>query len=102
MTYKEKLLLEYPVVDRIEIKWITHNHVNRISEKTGKPMKDYPTQVVSVIQAITEEDYAFIESILKLVAESVKYVKENPKTAYIVFKDYRLKEVEPKTHILFK
>lgn len=89
-------------IDRIAIKWITHNHINRISEKTGKPMKDYPTQVVPVVMAITEQDYDFIESILKLVAESVKYVKENPETAYIVFKDYRLKEQEVKQHAIFK
>lgn len=89
-------------IDRIEIKWITHNLLNRTSEKTGKPLKDYPTQTVPVVLVITEENYGFIESILKLVAESVKYVKENPKAAYIVFKDYRLKEFEAKVHPIFK
>lgn len=78
-------------IDRIRIVWITHNQTGRFSEKTGKPLKDYPTTVTAVTEMITQEDLDFIESLLKLVAESVDTVKQNPDLAYLVFKDYRLK-----------
>jgi len=78
-------------INRIRIKWITNNQVGRISEKTGKPMKDYPATVADSTETITNEDMNFIESILKLIAETVACYKANPNLAYILFKDYRLK-----------
>ena len=72
--------------------WITTNQVNRISPDTGKPMKDYPaTCSVSKSIIIDEQSLEFIESILKLVAETVQFVLANPDKAYITFRDYRLK-----------
>lgn len=72
--------------------WITTNQVNRISPDTGKPMKDYPaTCSVSKSISIDEPSLEFIESILKLVAETVQFVLANPDKAYITFRDYRLK-----------
>lgn len=78
-------------VNRIRIVWVTNNIVGRISDKTGKPMKDYPATVSTSTQTITNEDMDFIESILKLTAEKVAYYKANPETAYLLFNDYRLK-----------
>ena len=78
-------------VDRLRIVWITQPDTNRYSEKTGKRLKDYPCQIVPVTYVITEEDWNFISSILSLVAESVAYVQQHPETAYLIFKDYRLK-----------
>lgn len=79
-------------VDRIRIIWVTRNETNRISEKTNKPMKDYPAQAVAVTEQITEQDLLFIESILKLISETVYMYKLYPQLAYMLFKDYRLKE----------
>lgn len=79
-------------VDRIRIIWVTRNETNRISEKTNKPMKDYPSQAVAVTEQITEQDLLFIESILKLISETVYMYKLYPQLAYTLFKDYRLKE----------
>jgi len=79
-------------IDRIRILWITNNDVGRISDKTNKPMKDYPCQVVEASEMFTQESYDFIESILKLIAETVDYYKQHPELAYIIFKDYRLKQ----------
>lgn len=79
-------------VDRIRIIWVTRNDVGRISPKTGKPMKDYPTQSVAVTEQITETDLLFIESILKLISESAHAAIKHPELAYMLFKDYRLKE----------
>lgn len=83
-------------INRIRIKWITNNAVGRISEKTGKPMKDYPATVADCTETITNEDMDFIESILKLICETVAYYKANPSLAYILFRDYRLKESDGK------
>ena len=79
-------------INRIRIVWITNNVVGRISDKTGKPMKDYPATVAACTETITNEDMDFIESILKLVAEKVAYYKAHPETAYLLFNDYRLKD----------
>jgi hypothetical protein len=79
-------------VDRIRIIWVTRNDVGRISEKTGKPMKDYPSQAVEVTEQITETDLLFIESILKLISESAYTAIKHPELAYLIFKDYRLKK----------
>jgi hypothetical protein len=78
-------------IDRISIVWITNHTVGRISDKTGKPMKDYPATVHQVTEIISQEDLDFIESLLNLVSDSVDYVNANPDTAYLLFKDYRLK-----------
>lgn len=86
-------------IDRIAIKWVTRANVGRVSEKTGKPLKDYPSVVHTVIHLVTQEDWEFIEQILKLVAETVQYVREHPESAYIVFRDYRLKK--PSQHPVF-
>lgn len=79
-------------INTASIIWITTNQINRISPDTGKPMKDYPA-TCSVSKSITIDDQSleFIESILKLVAESVQFVLANPDKAYLVFRDYRLK-----------
>lgn len=78
-------------INRIRIVWITNNVVGRISEKTNKPMKDYPATVTACTEMITNEDLDFIESILKLISETVAYYKANPELAYLLFRDYRLK-----------
>ncbi|WP_169777746.1 PD-(D/E)XK nuclease family protein [Campylobacter curvus] len=78
-------------ITRIRIVWVTNNIVNRISEKTGKPMKDYPSSVVPVTELITDDDMRFIEDYLKLIAETYLKSKENPELTYLLYSDYRLK-----------
>jgi hypothetical protein len=79
-------------INRIRIVWITNNVVGRISEKTGKPMKDYPATVGVCTETITNDDLDFIESILKLICETVETYYDNPNLAYLLFRDYRLKK----------
>ena len=78
-------------IQNIRIVWITNNIVGRVSEKTGKPLKDYPSKVIPVTQVITNEDMEFIESYLKLIAETYLKAKECPELTYLLFSDYRLK-----------
>lgn len=95
LAYAYALIKSGTPVSTASIIWITTNQVNRISPDTGKPMKDYPaTCSVSKSITIDEQSLEFIESILKLVAETVQFVLANPDKAYIVFRDYRLKQSE--------
>lgn len=79
-------------INRIRIVWITNNQVGRISETTGKPMKDYPTTATAVTEEINSADLEFIESILKLISETVQAARDYPQLTHCLFKDYRLKQ----------
>jgi len=84
----------------INIIYVTTNVVGRTGT-TGKPLADYPATATTLTHYITAEDIEFIESILKLVAETAEYVKANPHLAYIIFRDYRLKSIIPKIKFTF-
>lgn len=75
----------------LKLVYITENEVNRISEKTGKPLKDYPSQWSTVVHEVTQEDLDLIESCINLVAESVQMFKAKPELRHIIAQDMRLK-----------
>ena len=79
-------------IDYMKLLYITRANINRISPKTGKPMKDYPSKFHVVTEEVTQEKLDFIESVLKLIAESVKTFKEKPELRHIIAQDYRLKQ----------
>lgn len=110
MSYEHKLqLLTYAWIQRqrgrdikrINIIYVTTHEVNRGLGKNGKPLADYPSSTSLITHVITEDDMDFISNVLNLIAETVKFVQENPDKAYIVFKDYRLKHQLPKPIITF-
>jgi len=78
-------------IDRVRITWVTHNDVNRISEKTGKPMKDYPTEVIDVTEMVTDEDMKYVEDYLNLVADTYEAIKKSPELAYLIIGDTTLR-----------
>jgi len=78
-------------INRIRIVYITRNNVGRISEKTLKPMKDYPTTVSVITEEITQKDLDFIESLIFLTSDSVDAWNKMPEFRYIIAQDYRLK-----------
>lgn len=77
-------------VSHIRLVFVTTNDVNRISEKTGKPMKDYPSTANVLDYEITDTDMEIIDNTIKLVAHSVKIWKEQPDLRYLLAQDFRL------------
>ena len=107
--YKHKLqLLTYAYIKTklgtpiktINIIYVTANQVNRVGT-TGNPLADYPSVTSTLTHYVTQEDMEFIESLLKLVAETVLHVKAHPEQAYLLFKDYRLKTELPTPKFTF-
>ena len=87
-------------VNYIKLVYITRNETGRFSEKTGKPLQDYPSQVYTVQEPVTQANLDLIESCIKLIAESVQCWQQHPELRHILAQDYRLKELpKPK---LFK
>jgi hypothetical protein len=87
-------------VDFCKLVYISRDNTGRVSEKTGKPLQDYPSTVNIVTHQITDEDMAIIENTLKLVAESVLLFKAHPEFRHIIMQDYRYKVKEKP--VLFK
>ena len=87
-------------VNYIKLVYITRNETGRFSEKTGKPLQDYPSQVYTVQEPVTQANLDLIESCIKLIAEYVQCWQQHPELRHILAQDYRLKELpKPK---LFK
>ena len=80
-------------IERIRIVYVSRNNVGRVSEKTGKPLKQYPTEVKVLTHQITREDMEYIENVIKLIADSIYAWDNNPDLRYLLAHDYRLKEV---------
>lgn len=78
-------------VDYCKLVYISRDNTGRISEKTGKPLTDYPSTVNVVTHLITDEDMTIIGDVLKLVAASVARWKTSPADRYLLAQDYRLK-----------
>ena len=84
----------------IEIVYVTRNETNRVSEVTGKPMKDYPSTVFRLREQVTADNLLLIENVIKLITDSVIAWKAQPELRYLLAQDYRLKTASPP--ILFK
>jgi hypothetical protein len=80
-------------VDRLRLVFITTNQVNRTSETTGKPLKDYPSTVSTVDHLITSDDWNFIESVADLICHSVDLWNKHPELRWALAQDYRLKSM---------
>lgn len=81
-------------IDRVRIVYITREVIGEISPKTGKQFKSYPSEVKVLTENVTEQDFEYIEGIIKLIAESVDRWKKVPEDRYLLAKDYRLKTSE--------
>ena len=75
----------------IKLIYINQAEVGRISEKTGKALKDYPSVVSVVTEEVTDENLELIGSCLQLVAESVQTWYDQPELRHLLAQDLRLK-----------
>lgn len=91
----------YPV-KRFRLVYVTTNQVGRISEKTKKPMQDYPTKVTSIVHEVTNDDMELIEGVIKLVADFISAWNKHPELRHVLAQDYRLKEQLPRVSIFNK
>lgn len=62
-----------------------------------RPTKTLPIRTFTFRESYTNENHKFIESLINLVAESVKHFKDNPELRYIIAQDYRMKRNAPTT-----
>lgn len=91
MTYAYILRKNGFKVDYVKLVYISRNNTGRVSEKTGKPLQDYPSTVNVIPEPVTDESMAIIEGLLKLIADSVNLWNSQPELRYILAQDYRLK-----------
>lgn len=79
-------------VSNLRLVWITQQEVNRISEKTGKLMKDYPSQFVVVNEKVTDEDLVEIEEFLQSMKNTLVLLNANKALAQAFGKHFELKQ----------
>ena len=100
MTYAWVLRQQGIKIHFIRLGYITTSDMGRVSEKTGKPLKDYPSTFSVVVEEVTEEGLELIGSCLKLIAESIQAWNDQPEIRHLLAQDGRLRP-KPKP-ILFK
>jgi hypothetical protein len=91
MTYAWVLKQQGIDIRYLKLVYITQNETGRVSEKTGKPLKDYPSQISVVTEEVTQDSLDLIGSCLQLVAESVQTWNDNPELRHLLAQDLRLK-----------
>lgn len=79
-------------IEFIKLLFITTADVNRISEKTGKRLQDYPSTTSFLLHQVTDQDMELIDGVLRMVAQSVQLWKTNPELRWALAKDWRLYE----------
>jgi len=79
-------------VTRIRLVYVNRPIEGAISEKTGKRLKSYPSEVTVLTEELTEDDMKFIKSMLYLAVDSLEAAKDHPELVHVIFHDPRLKE----------
>ena len=100
MTYAWVLKQQGLDIRFIKLIYITQNETGRVSDKTGKALKDYPSTYSVVTEEVTEEGLELIGSCLGIIAESVQVFKDQPELRHLLAQDSRLR-AKPKP-ITFK
>lgn len=79
----------------LELQYVTVADINRASETTGKPLKDYPSITYNLPYLVTSEDMDIIDSTLRLVAQSMLTFQQKPELRHLLAQDMRLAESPP-------
>lgn len=101
MTYAWVLKQQGVQIDYLKLVYITKSDTGRVSEKTGKPLKDYPSVCSVVTEEVTNEKLELIGSCLQLIAESVDTWNKHPELRHLLAQDMRLKP-KPKPKLFIK
>ena len=81
------------LVEEVELVYVSRHIDGGISEKTGKPLKSYPSEVTVLTEQVTQEDLDFISNIISMNVDKYLYYTQHPELAYILYNDPRLKQV---------
>lgn len=100
MTYAWVLKQQGIDINYLKLVFITQSDTGRVSEKTGKSLKDYPSTYGVVTEEVTDEKLLMIGSCLKLICESVDTWNKQPELRHLLAQDMRL--APKKKPILFK
>lgn len=100
MVYAWVLHQQGKPVDFLKLIYVSRNNTGRMSEKTGKPLKSYPSEVHMITEPVTQDNLDLIGSVIQLIAESVDTWNKHPELRHLLAQDLRLKE-RPKPR-LFK
>ena len=90
LTYAKLLIDKGYNIQYMSIVYISTDIIGEISEKTGKQLKSYPSDVTVLTEAITPEDLEMIGNIHQLIAESVEWFRDTPALRHIIGQDLRL------------
>lgn len=95
--YKYQLLIYAAIaiannynVTRIRLVYVNRPIVGEISPKTGKQFKSYLSEVTELTEMLTEEDMAFIYSMIHLAVDSLEATKKHPELTHVIWHDSRL------------
>ena len=78
-------------IDYLTLVYVTRANTGRVSEKTGKPLQDYPSECHLLTESVTPESQTIIEGLVHLIAESVQLFQSNPEYRHLLMQDYRYK-----------
>ena len=90
-TYAYMLHQEGIAVDKVAVMYMTIPEVGRISEKTGKAMKDYPCRCFVVEKYLQQEKMDEIVKRIELIKETIKLILNDRKLLPYFARDLSLK-----------
>lgn len=89
--YSYILHQEKIAVDRIAICYMTVPDTMRVSQATGKRMKDYPCKFIKVEQYLSEKIMKDVENKMYLIAETIEYILKNKASLKYFARDLEIK-----------
>ena len=92
LTYAWIMRKQGTTINRIRIIYVSRDKPGAISEKTGRQLKSYPSEVKVITENVTEEDFEYIQGIINMISHSVQRWNEVPEDRYLLAQDWRLKE----------
>ena len=79
-------------INRIRLIYVNRDKPGLMSEKTGKQLKSYPSEVKVITENITDKDIDYIDGIIRVIAASVQRWNTVPEDHYLLAQDWRLKD----------